>query len=81
MAKEKERNYNIKKNGEKSKEKYNDYMKDLEYKEMKRKINEYKNNLKKNDDIIKKYKSTNFEKKEENKKLLSDKNTLLYMNE
>ena len=47
LAKEKERNYNIKKNGEKSKEKYNDYIKDLEYKEMKRKINDYQNNLKK----------------------------------
>ena len=81
LAKEKERNYNIKKNGEKSKEKYNDYIKDLEYKEMKRKINDYQNNLKKNDDVIRKYKSNNFEKKKENQKLLSDKNSLLYENE
>ena len=81
IAKEKERNYNIKKNGEKSKEKYNDYMKTLEYDEMKKKLNEYQINLKKNSDIIKKYKTTNFSNKEENKKLMNDKNDLLYENE
>ena len=81
IAKEKERNYNIKKNGEKSKEKYNDYMKTLEYDEMKKKLNEYQISLKKNTDIIKKYKTTNFSNKEENKKLMNDKNDLLYENE
>ena len=81
MAKEKERNYHIKKNGEKSKEKYNDYMKTLEYDEMKKKLNEYQINLKKNTDIIKQYKTTNLSHKEENKKLMNDKNDLLYENE
>ena len=81
IAKEKERNYNIKKNGEKSKEKYNDYIKTLEYDEMKRKINEYQMNLKKNNDIIKKYKITNFINKEENKKLMNEQNDLIYENE
>ena len=81
LAKEKERILTIKQNGEKSKEKYNDYMKDIVYQDMQRKINEYQNNIKKNDDIIKKYKTNNFEKKEENKKLLSDKNSLIYENE
>ncbi len=81
MAKEKERNYNIKKNGDKSKEKYNNYIKNLEYDEMKKKIDEYALNLEKNNKIIKMYKNNNFSKKEENKKLINDKNDLIYINE
>ena len=81
MAKEKERNYNIKKNGDKSKEKYNNYIKNLEYDEMKKKIDEYALNLEKNNKIIKMYKNNNFSKKEENKKLMNDKNDLIYINE
>ena len=81
IAKEKERSYNIKKNGEKSKEKYNDYIKSLEFKKMQKQINDYELDLKKNNDIIRKYKSNNFEKKKENKKLISDKNDLIFENQ
>ena len=80
IAKEKERNFMIKKNGEKSKEKYDDYMKTLEFNEMKKKINEYQMNMKKNNEIIRKFRSNNFVKKEENKKLKNDKDDLLNQN-
>ncbi len=80
IAKEKERNFIIKKNGEKSKEKYDDYMKTLEFNEMKKKINEYQMNMKKNNEIIRKFRSNNFVKKEENKKLKNDKDDLLNQN-
>ena len=81
IAKEKERNFIIRKNGEKNKEKYNDYMNTLQYNEMKKKLNEYQINIKKNNDIIKKYKSNNYVSKEENKKLKSDKDDLINENE
>ena len=69
LAKEKERNFNIRKTGEKNKEKYNNFMNTIQYNEMMKKINEYQINLKKNNDIIKQYKASNYVKKEENKKL------------
>ena len=81
IAREKERTYNIKKNGEKSKEKYNEYIKSLEYKKMEKQINDYEMNLKKNNDIIRKYKTNNLEKSKENKKLINDKNDLIFENQ
>ena len=80
IAKEKERNFIIKKNGEKSKEKYEDYIKTLEFNEMKKKINEYQMNMKKNNEIIRQFRTNNFEKKEENKKLKNDKDDLINQN-
>ena len=80
IAKEKERNFIIKKNGEKSKEKYEDYIKTLELNEMKKKINEYQMNMKKNNEIIRQFRTNNFEKKEENKKLKNAKDDLINQN-
>ena len=80
MAKEKERNFLIKKTGEKNKEKFDDYMKNLEFNEMKKKINENQIKLKKNDDYIKQLRNDNFVKKEENKKLKNDKDDLINKN-
>ena len=81
FAKEKERNYIIRKTGEKNKEKYNNFMNTLQYNEIMKKINEYQINLKKNNDIIRQYKVNNYVKKEENKNLKSDKEDLIYENE
>ena len=81
IAKEKERNFIIKKTGEKNKEKYESYIKNLEFNEMKKKIDEYQKDLKKNNDVIKKYRTNNFTKNEENKKLKSDKDDLVNENE
>jgi len=81
FAKEKERNYIIRKTGEKNKEKYNNFMNTLQYNEIMKKINEYQINLKKYNDIIRQYKVNNYVKKEENKNLKSDKEDLIYENE
>ena len=81
LAKEKERNFIIKKTGEKNKEKYETYIKDLEFNEMKKKIDEYQKDLKKNNDVIKKYRTNNFTKNEENKKLKNAKDDLESQNE
>ena len=81
LAKEKERNFKIRKTGERNKEKWNEYIKNLEYNDMKRKINDYQLDIKKNNDIIKKYKSSNFAQNEQKKKLQNDMDDLLKFNE
>ena len=80
-AKEKEKNFKITKTTEKNNEKWNNYIKDLEYDDMKKKIDEYQIDIKKNNDIIKKIKSINFNQYEENKKLKNDYNNLITQNQ
>ena len=77
ISKENERNFVIRKIGEKNKEKWEEYIKNLEYNEMKKKIDDYELNLKKNSFMLKKYKSNNLMKNEENKKLQSIKDDLV----
>ena len=77
ISRENERNFVIRKIGEKNKEKWEEYIKNLEYNEMKKKIDDYELNLKKNSFMLKKYKSNNLMKNEENKKLQSIKDDLV----
>ena len=79
LAKEKELNLLSSKN-DKKKEK-SDEQKDMEMNEMKKKIEEYQILIKKDNDIIKRYKSTDFSNNMERKKLNNDKNDLLEQNE
>ena len=79
LAKEKELNLLSSKN-DKKKEK-SDEQKDMEMNEMKKKIDEYQILIKKDNDIIKRYKSTDFSNNMERKKLNNDKNDLLEQNE
>ena len=79
LAREKELNLLSSKN-DKKKEK-SDEKKDMEINEMKKKIDEYQILIKKDNDIIKKYKSTDFSNNMERKKLNNDKNDLLEQNE
>ena len=76
IAKEKERNLNIKIIGEQDKEKIENYKNIEEYNSMKRRISQYETDMKKNEDLIKKCKSDNFNLKEENKKLKMEKKIL-----
>jgi hypothetical protein len=79
LAREKELNLLSSKN-DKKKEK-SDEQKDMEINEMKKKIDEYQILIKKDNDIIKRYKSTDFSNNMERKKLNNDKNDLLDQNE
>ena len=79
LAKEKELNLLSSKN-DKKKEK-SDEQKDMEMNEMKKKIDEYQILIKKDNDIIKRYKSTDFSNNMKRKKLNNDKNDLLEQNE
>ena len=77
ISRENERNFVIRKIGEKNKERWEEHLKNLEYNEMKKKMNDYELNLKKNSFILKKYKTNNLMKNEENKKLQSIKDDLV----
>ena len=77
ISRENERNFVIRKIGEKNKERWEEHLKNLEYNEMKKKIGDYELNLKKNSFILKKYKTNNLMKNEENKKLQSIKDDLV----
>ena len=77
ISKENERNFVIRKIGQENKEKWEEYIKNLEYNEMKKKIGDYELNIKKNSFMLKKYKSNNLMKNEENKKLQSIKDDLV----
>ena len=76
IAKEKERNLNIKIIGDQDKEKIENHNKVEEYNNMKRRLSQYENDLKKKEELIKKYKSDNFYLKEENKKLKIEKKVI-----
>ena len=69
IAKEKERNLNIKIIGEQDKEKIENYKNIEEYNSMKRRISQYEIDMKKNEDLIKKCQSDNFKLKKKKKKL------------
>ena len=77
ISRENERNFVIRKIGEKNKERWEEYLKNLEYNEMKKKMSDYELNLKKNSFMLKKYKTSNLMKNEENKKLQSIKDDLV----
>ena len=77
ISRENERNFTIRKIGEKNKEIWEEHLKNLEYNEMKKRMNDCELNLKKNSFILKKYKSNNLMKNEENKKLQSIKDDLV----
>ena len=79
LAREKELNL-LSSKSDKKKEK-SDEQKDMEINEMKKKIDEYQILIKKDNDIIKRYKSTDFSNNMERKKLNSDKNDLLEQND
>ena len=79
LAREKELNL-LSSKSDKKKEK-SDEQKDMEINEMKKKIDEYQILIKKDNDIIKRYKSTDFSNNMERKKLNNDKNDLLEQNE
>ena len=79
LAREKELNL-LSSKSDKKKEKL-DEQKDMEINEMKKKIDEYQILIKKDNDIIKRYKSTDFSNNMERKKLNNDKNDLLEQNE
>lgn len=81
IAKEKERNLNIKIIGEQDKEKIENHNKNEEYNNMKNKIDKYEIEIKKNSDLIKKYKNENMGLKEENKKYKKEKEMLIIKNE
>lgn len=76
IAKEKERNLNIKLIGDQDKEKIESHKSNEEYNNMKNKINQYEIDIKKYGDMIKKYKNENMAIKEENKKLKQEKGIL-----
>ena len=76
IAKEKERNLNIKIIGDQDKEKIENHNKVEEYNNMKRRLSQYENDIKKKEELIKKYKSDNFYLKEENKKLKIEKKVI-----
>ena len=76
FAKEKERNLAIKKIGEEDKEKIENHRNNTEYNNMKLKITQLENDLKKNLEIIKKYKNENLSQKEEIKKIKKEKGIL-----
>jgi len=77
ISRENERNFVIRKIGEKNKERWEEYLKNLEYNDMKKKMSDYELNLKKNSFMLKKYKTSNLMKNEENKKLQSIKDDLV----
>ena len=77
ISRENERNFVIRKIGEKNKERWEEYLKNLEYNEMKKKMSDYELNLKKNSFMLKKYETSNLMKNEENKKLQSIKDDLV----
>lgn len=79
LAKEKELNL-LSTQNDKKKEK-SDEQKDLEMSEMKKKLDEYQILIQKDNDIIKRYKSTDFSNNMERKKLNNDKNDLLDQND
>jgi hypothetical protein len=79
LAREKELNL-LSSKSDKKKEK-SDEQKDMEINEMKKKIDEYQILIKKDNDIIRKYKCTDFSNKMERKNLNNDKNDLLELNE
>jgi len=73
IAKEKERNLNIRIIGDQDKEKIENHNKTEEYNNMKNKIMQNEIDLKKNGEIIRKYKNENLNIREENKKLKKEK--------
>ena len=73
IAKEKERNLNIRIIGDQDKEKIENHNKTEEYNNMKNKITQNEIDLKKNGEIIRKYKNENLNIREENKKLKKEK--------
>ena len=73
IAKEKERNLNIRIIGDQDKEKIENHNKTEEYNNMKNKIMQNEIDLKKNGEIIRKYKNENLSIREENKKLKKEK--------
>ena len=76
IAKEKERNLNIKLIGDQDKEKIENHYKTEEYNNMKNKINQCEIDLKKNNELVKKYKMENLTLKEDNKKFKKEKGVL-----
>ena len=76
IAKEKERNLNIKIIGDQDKEKIENHYKTEEYNNMKNKINQCEIDLKKNNELVKKYKMENLTLKEDNKKFKKEKGVL-----
>ena len=73
IAKEKERNLNIRIIGDQDKEKIENHNKTEEYNNMKNRIMQNEIDLKKNGEIIRKYKNENLSIREENKKLKKEK--------
>lgn len=73
IAKEKERNLNIRIIGDQDKEKIENHNKTEEYNNMKNKIMQNEIDLKKNGEIIRKYKNENLNIRDENKKLKKEK--------
>ena len=73
IAKEKERNLNIRIIGDQDKEKIENHNKTEEYNNMKNMIMQNEIDLKKNGEIIRKYKNENLNIREENKKLKKEK--------
>ena len=76
IAKEKERNLNIKLIGDQDKEKIENHYKTEEYNNMKNKINQCEIDLKKNNELVKKYKMENLTLKEDKKKNKKEKGVL-----
>ena len=76
IAKEKERNLNIKLIGDQDKEKIENHYKTEEYNNMKNKVNQCEIDLKKNNELVKKYKMENLTLKEDNKKFKKEKGVL-----
>ena len=73
IAKEKERNLNIRIIGDQDKEKIENHNKTEEYNNMKNRIMQNEIDLKKNGEIIRKYKNENLNIRDENKKLKKEK--------
>ena len=73
IAKEKERNLNIRIIGDQDKEKIENHNKTEEYNNMKNRIKQNEIDLKKNGEIIRKYKNENLNIRDENKKLKKEK--------
>ena len=76
ITKEKERNLNIRIIGDQDKEKIENHNKTEEYNHMKQRIMQNDIDLKKNGDIIRKYKNENLNIREENKKLKKERGML-----
>ena len=76
IAKEKERNLNIRIIGDQDKEKIENHNKTEEYNNMKNRIMQNEIDLKKNGEIIRKYKNENLNIRDENKKLKMEKKIL-----